>query len=414
MFVYVNHEKEEKKIFHKNKASKCCYFDCNKTSIYSHIISKSISINEISENGHILKFLPQRNGDIKVPHFDLAGIQLNPAFNGFCIEHDGLFKPIDDNEINNFYGVYLQLFRSISSHIYFSKIGKSMFPDIDLKKAEELVINKVVSTSEKLGKPMDENKINKLVATLNEEFKQINLKKNYKLENESNRLEKFKEYFYKKINSIERSLIEAKFHKDKLFTLEIEDKEIPSQIFVYHTNFKIPVAVNAIHIFNHIPQNNFNFFIVVPYSDSSLIIGLIDSKLENKLLNRTLDKINSTFNKNNNSISILNFVESIVISSSDYSYFTPSVINEMKKEKYDFFANDCMFLNEFQKAETYLDDYDVSIFSELRQNLTNSIKIIDLQSTTSLPNRGSYDERYNKMKAKIDNENPILISNSEN
>ncbi|MNE94180.1 hypothetical protein D3C80_1921170 [compost metagenome] len=86
----------------------------------------------------------------------------------------------------------------------------------------------------------------------------------------------------------------------------------------------------------------------------------------------------------------------------------------MKKEKYDFFANDCMFLNEFQKAETYLDDYDVSIFSELRQNLTNSIKIIDLQSTTSLPNRGSYDERYNKMKAKIDNENPILISNSEN
>lgn len=409
MFEYINHEKEMKKIFYRNKAAKCCHFSCKKSSIFSHIISKSISIDQIAENGHILNFSPKREGDIKIPNFELVGVQGNPAFNGFCTEHDSLFKPIDDNMIVNFYGVYLQLYRSISSHIYFSKIGKFMFPNIDIKKAEELLIKNTIASLGISIESIDINKKEKLSEFCNERFNKINNKKNYILENELIRLEMFKEYFFEKINSIKDKLINTKIHKEKLFTEQINDPRALSQIFIYHANFKIPVAVNAINIFNHRNKDISIFYIIIPYSDSSLIIGLIDSELENKILNKILDKINSTFNKYKNSISVLNFVESIIISSPDYSYFTPSTINNMSENKRNIFTHDCMFTNEFQNPEKYLEDYDISIFDEVRLRLNNN----DIKLTEPLPTREPYTERYIKMKKKIDRQNPILIAHSD-
>ncbi|MDO3663433.1 hypothetical protein [Acinetobacter higginsii] len=413
MFEYINHEKEVKKIFSKYKGVKCCYYDCNKSSTYSHIISKSISINEIAENGHILKFSPRRNQYVKHPEFELAGIQENPAFNGFCSEHEILFEPIDKNVINNFYGVYLQLFRSISSHKYFSKIGRSIFPNIDLIKAEELIKKQVTANLTEAGKSIDEEKLNKVIALTIENFKEINYEKNKIIQNEDKLLEKFKFHFHKEIKLKNKKLFENNFRKDRLFTFEYKDEDIPFKIFFYQTNFKIPVAVNAIHIFGRKSRENFNIFNIIPYSDSSIIIGLIDLKLQNRLLDKILNKIDSTFNRCDNSISILNFVESIVISSSDYSYFPPSLIQNMDQEKQDFVANDFMFLNEFQNGDKYLDNYDSTIFDELRATLNINRNLIDPKLSSQLPERLSYDERYKRMKEKIDKENPILIALSK-
>ncbi|RWS52049.1 hypothetical protein DN586_24340 [Enterobacter cloacae] len=159
----------------------------------------------------------------------------------------------------------------------------------------------------------------------------------------------------------------------------------------------------------YIDQPNTNhFFIVIPYVNGNIIIGLINNLIPQKMLWKITNKVNNSFK---NEISILNFVETLVISSPDGTYFSPDVIESMEDTKRKAFTEDCMFLHEFLSSEKYFSDYDLSIFDHVRSNLFTKLSIESqdvIAKIYSIPARKSYEERLYEMKDKIDKENIIL------
>ncbi|MCO7050872.1 hypothetical protein NAG84_13555, partial [Proteus terrae] len=191
----------------------------------------------------------------------------------------------------------------------------------------------------------------------------------------------------------------------------VEIKELNYQIFIYLTDFQIPIAISTLHTFpccGDSDNNSYSFYIVVPYENSNVIIGVIGGTAHPKFLNKITEVVNSSFR---DSFSVLNFIESLVISSPDDSFFSPTVIDKMSSEKLRVFTDDCMCLNEFQNSSKYLSEYDMSIFDDVRRQLINKASTnIDSETRklARVPTRDDYDKRVIKMKEKISHKNIIL------
>ncbi|EEC2116373.1 hypothetical protein GKT29_25510 [Salmonella enterica] len=137
--------------------------------------------------------------------------------------------------------------------------------------------------------------------------------------------------------------------------------------------------------------------------------------MENNLPPEYYDKIITLIDDAfKNRLSVLNFIETLVISSPDETYFKPCIINNMRKEKLDFILNDFMFLHEFLSFDKYFLEYDVSIFDELRTSIIsegiNVFNESELDKIHTLPMRENIDVRKNKMMSKIMRENITIKS----
>lgn len=77
--------------------------ECSSNIINAHTISKSGSLKEISENGHVMGTKPSLSSLIKSEGkltLEKVGINKASTFTGFCSVHDkNIFSPLEDEEI---------------------------------------------------------------------------------------------------------------------------------------------------------------------------------------------------------------------------------------------------------------------------------------------------------------------------
>jgi len=132
-----------------------------------------------------------------------------------------------------------------------------------------------------------------------------------------------------------------------------------------------------------------NYYInIIPYTNSSILLGIIPKQLIR--YDSIVNNIEQAFI---NKLSVLNFVESIIVSNDDW-YIKPSILNSMDEVKRNIFIQDCMFNNERKFYETY----DLSIFDNLRKDICLELnKTNELEKINFIPKREEYKVRYVNM-----------------
>ncbi|MGJ0629203.1 hypothetical protein [Xenorhabdus bovienii] len=406
MFEKKNYDKEMLYITKRNKAHTCLYPNCKNRAIYSHAISKSISIDKIAEGGHVKIFNPIRYGNDKIPRFSDLGINDASAFNGFCHDHDSLFNNIDENEIDNLRDLYFQIYRSLSCFYYYEKIGEVLYPDIDANEAFKTFVD-AQSTKDTMN--IDQEKLKSIIIdTINK----TNNIKNDELKKTKNEIDRIRRYFLNNIHELDEGKYNNRSLNEKGTELQtIKFNDFDYVIFYYITDFKIPVAINTMHNLNYCGRTFLFLYIVIPYENSNIIIGVIEKDLPHEYYDRIISLIDDAFK---DKLATLNFIETLIITSPDDFYLKPSVINDMEENKLDFILNDFMFLHEFLSFDKYFTQYDASIFDELRRNIIsenkNSYSTHELDKIHMFPERESNEVRKVKMMDKIKNENVIINS----
>ncbi|HBX0755960.1 TPA: hypothetical protein MF110_04425 [Klebsiella pneumoniae] len=409
MFEKKDYDKEFLNINKRSKKHTCLYSECLDKTIYSHTISKSISIEKISENGHVKNFSPTRYRCEKIPKMSDIGVNDATAFNGFCHHHDRIFNDIDEKEISNLRDLYLQIYRSISCVYYYEQLGDVLYPDIDIDKAVKIILDGQ-NTKDEID--ITQGKLYEMKELLRDEIRRLNKIKNNELNEMKGEINRVRNYFLNNIYELdERKYVNRKLNEKGTELQTIKFKDFDYALFYYISDFQIPVAINTMHNLNYNGCAFLFFYIVIPYEGSNIIIGVMKNNLPPEYYDKIINLIDNAFK---NRLSVLNFIETLVISSPDDTYFKPCVINNMKKEKLDFILNDFMFLHEFLSFDKYFSEYDVSIFDELRTSLISEgvdcFNENELDKVHSLPQRESIEVRKNKMMGKIMKENITIKS----
>ena len=102
---------------------------CSKKIIKAHTISKSASLKEISENGHVMGTKPNLSGLIKSNgklKLEKVGINQASTFTGFCSIHDKeLFSPLEDEPITlNNIQLFLFAYRGMCKELFHKEQNK--------------------------------------------------------------------------------------------------------------------------------------------------------------------------------------------------------------------------------------------------------------------------------------------------
>lgn len=372
------YEKNLKDILERNKSWTCIYPNCTRKSIFSHAISKSNSLSTIAESQHLKSLVSKRNSREKSLSIGDIGINDATAFNGFCLEHDGIFHEIDNNELSTYKNIIMQCYRSLSAtcvtELRISNIKKIAFE----QQAEKINIADI----EKYIENEESNALNKLPPDGKNnilEFLKSNLKK--LAENESRRARKLMELPNQLLEKIEL-FDDRPIGKHNVFYTE----NITHQIIYRCLDFKVPVAINGfIPVVTLNTIQNF-FFIVIPYEKSTFLIGVIPKYCPQKVLDYLNDKFSSD-------ASALDLIESLLVWCDDW-HISPSAIENLPALKRDTFIHDCIFKDEIKFPK----EYDMTIFDALRNEI--SIKKnndVFLKRIELIPQRESHDARYRKM-----------------
>lgn len=104
----------------KSKYKKCCFPGeiCSASPIRAHSIQRKQTLDQISQNGHIIGITPKVSlSPNEIPlEFKKIGINKATTFLGLCSEHDQMvFRPIDTNIINleDLEHLFLLAYRSV-------------------------------------------------------------------------------------------------------------------------------------------------------------------------------------------------------------------------------------------------------------------------------------------------------------
>ena len=296
----------------KNNFTECSHPNCFEETIYSHSISKSISLKTIAEKDHLVFFKPRRFKSIKKPKFETIDVNQCSAFNGFCKEHDDMFQDIDLNKITTSEHLKLQVFRTLCCELNKEKVGVEFLQEPTDEEAIKLLVSRGVieDASEVIGNFIELSK------------KKIKFLQRESFEDRLYKIERLVVYFYRIL----------KF--GDLFRFDTNEKTVfatdnlNTQVLYYMTDFLISVAVST-KVTYDIDQGMDYYLIVIPYEDSTLIMCIVPDG--SPII--VQEKINESFKSK---LSIIKFVESI-ISSCDGWYIKPSVIYNMTEDKKYFF-----------------------------------------------------------------------------
>lgn len=358
----------------------CMYPNCFDENVKSHAVSHSISLKSIAEDFHLYSFAPRQNSkDTKKPWLKKISTNMATRHYCFCDTHEEVFKKLDDFEIESSKDILLQVYRSLcvvynqekTAAINLGKLNdRESYKDISLETAEDFLRgSKFESLMPKLTEPNVLKIVQKKIKFL------------------------LSEIVDDELVEIEKLINVTKIISDKIGSIPVPCNELQTiseenydhTILYYKTDFQIPVALNTAQHGKFGTNKIRVYSTVIPYKNSSVIMVVLpNSLLKNQLL---VDKINDCFSSE---YKVLKYVES-TMSTSDGWFLKPSVIDNMPKEKKEFFCTDCMFLNE----RKLFHDYDLSIFDELkikRFNMSSEEK--ELLST---PDRSDYDLRYQNM-----------------
>ncbi|EGR0593940.1 hypothetical protein FG071_19190 [Vibrio cholerae] len=358
----------------------CMYPNCFEENVKSHAISRNISLESIAENYHLYSFIPKQNSrDTKKPSIELISTNKATRHHCFCDEHEEKFKRLDDHEISKTRDVLWQLYRTLCVAHNQEKTAL-----VNLYKLNDPDSHKLISRGD-VELFLTSSKFEKIIPMLDQAsvLEAAQRKVKFQLS------EFFDDELLKDEKLIERIKYIADTIDDKPIarnTLEVITNELLDHtIFYYKLDFQIPVALSAIQHGGFDGTRVKLHSTVVPYENSTVIIGLIPNLLLED--SKRTEKINNYFSSEYN---IVKYVESLM-SVSDGWFLKPSVIKNMSEEKNSTFETDCMFLNE----RSFFEDYDLSIFDDLKMNrfgLSDEDKEI-----TFIPERADYSSRYEKM-----------------
>ncbi|EPR5513913.1 TPA: hypothetical protein RQJ75_004426 [Vibrio vulnificus] len=363
----------------RNSKTICSHHNCQNIAIFSHAISNKFSISTIAENQHLMCFKPKRYQLIKNPQFHSMGVNDCTGFNGFCKEHDDLFQEIDNNVISTYRHIKLQVYRSLAYELHSEKVG--FYNKMEL--SDDIIDNILSLFAKRKNKDLtslEDKKIETIKRKLKDCFSE---RQNKSIENRVKVIEVLFDYFYKLIELNDED--DGKKVNRNEFTV-ISTDNMNYQIFYYLTDFNIPVSLNTKITLSGSDILNY-YFIVVPYENESVIIGLVPD-CSPDFINK---KIQKSFD---DKLSVVNFIESI-ISSCDGWFIKPSVLNDLSDDARTVFLNDCMFINE----RRFYQDYDLSLFNQLKSDITgNRVECF----RRDVPEREDYETRYNNMMKVIE------------
>ena len=158
---------------------------CTKKIIKAHTVSKSSSLKEISENGHVLGLkhglqnLMKNNGKYLL---DKIGINQASTFTGFCSKHDKeIFAPIEDIDFTSTpEQCFLLTYRPIAREQYVKDSQESLFDFIrESDKGQKLTEQIAIQSLKEHLKSNNDLTINDL-SYIKSKLDKIFLGKNYK------------------------------------------------------------------------------------------------------------------------------------------------------------------------------------------------------------------------------------------
>ena len=367
--------------YQKNKnKSKCLCKNCDNYAVGSHAISKKSSLKHIADDKNkVLTFSQSRlsSNDNKLnvtPTIKEFGINESTTFNGFCTEHEKLFKNIDLNGINTKHDLIYQVYRNIS-YAYW----KEKFIEVILKNKLDLLKKKV--------NLLDHLDTELLLSIFMEEVEKQNekqLQRMYVLQDTMEDLEKFL-YDFKDLSYLSHNEF-----------LELDTLGL--SIFYKKINIQIPVAMinDFAYLYSKKTISNI-YFSVIPSEDATDIIMVTDKKSKDLAYNVW---INST----RSNLDILNLIESMMIKS-EYWFIKSDIINSMNVEKRNLLDLDIRYgISE----HAFKFEYDMSIFDNLRLKLIkegyyhNECDInAEINKITTIPKRKPKEYRESELMENI-------------
>ncbi|WP_337035094.1 hypothetical protein [Paenibacillus illinoisensis] len=338
-------------INNKLKRNKCMYEGCTSNAIWSHSISRSISLGEIARNGILLSPKSERAYPNKKYFIDEIGYRGASGFFGFCEVHDNiLFEELDNHSIQTTMDIVTQLYRSVNYH-YFNDSAQLIAQTRPL---------------ERLGKwDLALNAINK------------------------------NKIYLSRLKNFQKELFQLMHYHDYLKVtpnpLPMTKSKISNIIIFYKKlNFQVPIAINTIYSYG---SNNeeFDLFVTnIPYKDSTDFLMMIDARYYNYFN----DMLNYIFNAD---INILNYIERVMMSS-EHWWLKPEIYEQFSEEKKRIVQEDLYCYAGLEN------EYDISIFDDIRYGLITGEPQFDHEREkllSSLPERAPFEKRKNNMDYEI-------------
>lgn len=375
----------------KNNNHRCMYYDCNKKAINSHAISQEISLRFIAVDGNMKCFKSNRNIKLdngKTLICTKEGISDASSFKGFCCDHDKIFNELDNTSIKaTEKDILYQVYRSICFSVYktsFNEIQNELYYHFIKDKGYYEVMANLVKKDIEFDLQYKDRilHVNAIENILDELIsKHISDQKT-----EHDILCEYKRV-------IENELLSNNYSNIIKTKDCIETTCDILCIFYKRIDIKIPVAMLNHHLLNINDYVNILLFTVVPYEDSTEIYWIFNKKSYTVMKKKWDIMINKY-------IHILNQIESSMMHCENW-YTHPNIINSMPEQKFNYIRDDIYFNTE----RSPFDEYDVSIFDDLRkeflENEDNSIIVKELKKLSYNIKRNDYIERLNEYNKTI-------------
>ena len=352
----------ERQIFYQtvkihSKLRSCVYPGCTQRSIRrSHSIQKNSVLKIISEGNHV--YQPQVDMTHENPKMQMIKIGINKAstFPGFCQDHERLFEKFEHKgSIDKKEEALLQTFRAICREKVFRENEK------------EILIrqrNTYKKNLERLAKLyiIDELLRNNLAV----ETSQISF---------SSLDDSFIQYLGIKIDYLSKSLNELDEYISSYF--RGTDNYVSYEMKI---DYSFPVCIagfgNQKYEFYGNERNFILFLNVIPYKDETVIICY--SLNDHKDIFKSVIKYYSQ-----NILTILNFIESFMVNSSDHWFVNPSFWDSLPGLKKDYILQ-CLL----HSKDSFIKEIPFSIFDDIRKifidsfiESRNGVELTDVERT---------------------------------
>lgn len=337
LFKSISHKTRKKNL----KPRTCIYPNCNSLSIKrSHSIAKSNSLKFIADQGHVLQPVLDEFGSNLKLSMEPIGISKASTFPGYCETHEKLFQQYENWNLNEDFFVPLQVYRAICRELVHLNIEVNIIQtkiNTYKSKIKQEAFNILMANLKKHG-------INKKISAFNIKGNDAILIQFQCLKNNS-----------------ETRIAYLKDYSERILNEYIDNSPRRKKTTINHgicVDHKFPVALcgytslaygNAtlkkmLLITNIIPMENCTYiFCSAGKEHSKFFRNIIDFYFQSPL-------------------TILSFIESFMIHSSDHWFINPSYWNSFSKIKQE------MILAEILNVDKLItDEFEYSIFDDIRE-----------------------------------------------
>lgn len=323
------------------KPRKCIYPNCTSLSIKrSHSIAKSNSLKYIADQGHVLQpVLDEFRSNLKLS-MEPIGINKASTFPGYCETHEKLFQQYENRNLHEDSFVLLQVYRAICREIVHLNIEVNItqtLMDTYKSKIKQEAFSILMANLKQHG-------INKKISAFSIEANDNILIQFQCLENDcETRITYLRDYSERILNEYIKNSPRSK--KTTINHGVCVDHKFPIALCGYTSlAYGNATIKNMLLITNVIPMENCTYiFCSAGKEHSKFFHKIIDFYFQSPL-------------------TILSFIESFMIHSSDHWYIKPYYWNSFSKIKQE------MILAEILNVDKLItDEFEYSIFDDIRK-----------------------------------------------